>query len=148
MATTAARDERLTPQAKALLVVLHARAGLERQTMTTKGTLASVMGRCVRSIQRYIAELVRFGYITAETRAGRSGLHVGLLIRVQEKARPFFDDVAACGRWLARKFGSDLPVSDLWSGNGGFRGETKLSPKNPAHFNNRGEMRVSTPHPA
>lgn len=57
MATTAARDHRLTPQSKAVLQVLRARCGHGTVTPTCKTTLAHIMGVCTRSIGRYIAEL-------------------------------------------------------------------------------------------
>ena len=52
MATTAARDRRLTPQSKAVLVVLRARCGHGTDTVTCKTTLAHIMGVCTRSIGR------------------------------------------------------------------------------------------------
>lgn len=142
MATTAARDARLTPQAKALLVVLHARCGAARQTDTTKGTLGSIMSRCTRSVQRYIAELVRFGYITAVTRTGRKNMHVGLRIHIRERAQPFFDNLAACSTWLARKLGQG---DEIPSNFGGLVGETALSPKNQSNLYNRKESGFSPP---
>ena len=57
MATTAARDDRLTPQAKAFLQVLRARCGKGRVTEFAKATLAAVMSRSVRTIRRYLFDL-------------------------------------------------------------------------------------------
>lgn len=91
MATTAARDDRLTPQAKALLQVIRARCGRDKDTTTTKTTLANIMSRCPRSIQRYLQELVRFGYIQTRTMKARiTGLYTGLRIRITEKVLPYF----------------------------------------------------------
>ncbi len=91
MATTAARDDRLTPQAKALLQVIAARTGKGRETNTTKTTLADIMRRCSRSIQRYIAELVKFGYIRTQIRKSpRSGLYTGLRIWIMNDVLPYF----------------------------------------------------------
>jgi len=91
MATTAARDDRLTPQAKALLQVIRARCGRDKDTTTTKTTLADIMTRCPRSIQRYLGELVRFGYIQTRTMKARiTGLYTGLRIRITEKVLPYF----------------------------------------------------------
>lgn len=130
MATTAARDARLTPQAKALLVVLRARCGRGNQTQTTKGTLAAIMGRHVRSIQRYVRELVRFGYIEATPRRGESGLYTGLVVRITEKVLPFFAKAGELAAWLHRT--ADKPVLPLFSM---FSEETKLSSKNDSKKN-------------
>ena len=91
MATTAARDDRLTPQAKALLQVIRARCGRDKDTTTTKTTLADIMSRCPRSIQRYLQELARFGYIQTRTLKARiTGLYTGLRIRITEKVLTYF----------------------------------------------------------
>lgn len=123
MATTAARDDRLTPQAKALLQVILARCGKGTTTTTCKTTLASIMSRHVRSVQRYIAELIKFGYITAETRRGPSGLYTGLVISITQAVRPFFAAWDDLGSWLASK-------GATWPESRGFPVETKLSHKN------------------
>ncbi|HRC26998.1 MAG TPA: helix-turn-helix domain-containing protein [Alphaproteobacteria bacterium] len=122
MATTAARDDRLTPQAKALLQVLRARCGRGHSTRTTKGTLAAIMSRHARSIQRYIAELARFGYIEARTEKGPSGLFTGLMVRITEKVTPFFGRFEELAAWLAA-----TPALPLFHG---FPEETALSSKN------------------
>jgi len=117
MATTAARDARLTPQSKALLVVLRARCGKGTRTETCKTALAHIMGVCTRSIGRYIAELVRFGYIDATARQGKSGLYTGLVVRITEKVLPCFRKVAWLAGWLAQNLGA----------NGGNQDRTELS---------------------
>ncbi|MEN1678296.1 MAG: hypothetical protein AAGJ46_01790 [Planctomycetota bacterium] len=91
MATTAARDDRLTPQSKALLQVLVARAGRGRSTDATKTTLGRVLSRCPRSIQRYLRELVALGYIRTQTiKSRRTGFYVGLRVSVMDRVLPFF----------------------------------------------------------
>ena len=120
MATTAARDRRLTPQAKALLVVLRARCGNGTRTATCKTTLAHIMGVCTRSIGRYIADLMRFGYIDAAARKGPSGLYTGLVVTITEKVLPCFRNVAWLSGWLAQNLGDD----------GGYRDRTELSHTN------------------
>jgi len=102
MATTAARDHRLTPQSKALLVVLRARCGTGTRTDTCKTTLAHIMGVTTRSIGRYVAELVRFGYIATRTRRGASGLDVGLAVTITEKVLPCFRKLPWLAGWLAQ----------------------------------------------
>lgn len=91
MATTAARDDRLTPNAKALLQILHARCGKDGMTETTKGTLANIMCRSTRSIQRYLMDLVQFGYITKISRQTEDGWFTGLKIWTTEKTKPYYE---------------------------------------------------------
>lgn len=139
MATRAARDDRLTPQAKALLQIIHARCGGSGMTQTTKGTLANIMSRCARSIQRYLCELQRFGYIAMETRRGKTGLYCGLVIRITRLAQPFFDDVAKCAEWLCKTFTAENMPFALSEGPNscGFSEETTLSPKNQPIYSTR-----------
>ncbi|WP_210209716.1 helix-turn-helix domain-containing protein [Aureimonas flava] len=101
MATTAARDDRLTPNAKSLLTVLRARCGKGRRTEITKGTMGAVMSRSARTVRRYLVDLVRFGYIELEIRRTLRGLHTGLVVRLTEKALPFFEDSKGLAAWLA-----------------------------------------------
>lgn len=123
MATTAARDNRLTPQAKALLQVLHARCAATGSTETTKGTLANVMGRCERTIQRYIAELVRFGYIEAKTRRNGRGLYNGLVVVVTGLVKPCYEALRRTAEIIAPILMASCPESL------GFIDRTALSPK-------------------
>ncbi|KKN72738.1 hypothetical protein LCGC14_0407900 [marine sediment metagenome] len=101
MATTAARDDRLTPNAKAMLQVIRARCGKGRETSTCKATLGSIMSRSARTIRRYLVDLVRWGYLEVETRRTARGLHTGLVIRITEKTLPFFAETKGLARWLA-----------------------------------------------
>ena len=123
MATTAARDHRLTPQSKALLQVLRARCGTGSHTATCKTTLAHIMGVCTRSIGRYIRELIRFGYVVTRERRGARGLTVGLAVTITEKVLPCFRNLPWLAGWLAQ----NMPE------NGGFRGRTELSYTNHSH---------------
>lgn len=91
MSTQAARDDRLTPQSKALLQVLVARSGKGRFTDTTKTTLGIVLNRCPRSIQRYVQELIKFGYIRTQVRKSRrTGFFIGLRIWIMNSVLPFY----------------------------------------------------------
>lgn len=91
MSTQAARDDRLTPQAKALLQVIVARTGKGRYTDTTKTTLGIIMNRWPRSIQRYVQELIKFGYIRTQTRKSKkTGFFIGLRIWIMNRVLPFF----------------------------------------------------------
>ncbi|ALN75727.1 hypothetical protein M673_23545 (plasmid) [Aureimonas sp. AU20] len=129
MATTAARDDRLTPNAKAFLQVLRARCGKGRETTITKGTMGAVMARSARTIRRYLVDLVRFGYVELETRRNAQGLHLGLTVRITEKVLPFFEEAKGLARWLAETpKAAFLPFSgSVLSGKAGV---TLLTPKN------------------
>ncbi|WP_019998621.1 helix-turn-helix domain-containing protein [Aureimonas ureilytica] len=101
MATTGARDDRLTPNAKAFLQVLRARCGKGRETTITKGTAGNIMSRSPRTIRRYLVDLVRFGYIELKIRCNARGLHLGLTVILTERVLPFFEEVRGLARWLA-----------------------------------------------
>ena len=122
MATQAARDDRLTPQSKSLLQIIVARTGRGRSTDTTKTTLAKIMSRCPRSIQRYIQELIKFGYIRTQTiKSRRTGFYVGMRIWIMNSVLPFFAG------------GSDKYEAKEWedvTNIGRNREETEKSPTN------------------
>ena len=144
MATTAARDDRLTPQAKALLQVIRARAGKGIEAIATKVGLAGAISRSTRSIARYLRDLERCGYIQTEIRRDRRGYHLGLTIKITQKVLPFFAETKALARWLGETTGSHgfMPFapptsaalsSAKPSGQGllsKVKGMTLLSPKN------------------
>ena len=128
MATTAARDHRLTPQAKAVLQVIRARCGNGTHTATTKTTLAHIMGVCTRSIGRYLADLVRFGYIETRTRRGAGGLYVGLVATITEKVLPAFRKLPWLSGWLAQNAATSNPPV-----NGANPDRTELSHTNHSY---------------
>ena len=150
MATTAARDDRLTPQAKALLQIIRARAGKGTQTTTTKGTLAAILNRSTRSITRYLRDLERCGYLQTRIRADTRGFHLGLRLTITEKVLPFFSEVKKLAKWLGESAGLKpvvpyMPFSTATPGVAeaprgfrmvygaaslGIKGVTLLSPKN------------------
>jgi len=132
MATTAARDHRLTPQSKALLTVLRARCGNGTATATCKTTLAHIMGVSTRSIGRYIADLVRFGYIVARMRQGASGLYTGLVLTITAKVLPCFRNLPWLAGWLAQNLPADRGNPD----------RTELSHTNHSHKDSSFEERV------
>lgn len=128
MATTAARDDRLTPNAKALLQVLRARCGNGRTTQMAKATLATVMSRSVRTIRRYLIDLEHFGYITLQIRKTAHGLHTGLIITITEQVLPFFAEPRALASWLAETRSlAELPFA---AENPGSARVTKMLPIN------------------
>lgn len=129
MATTAARDDRLTPNAKAFLQVLRARCGKGSETTITKGTAGNIMARSTRTIRRYLVDLVRFGYVQLAIRRNGHGMHLGLVVTITEKVRPFYEEAKGLAAWLAeepkvafRPFAGVLSLKD--------KGVTNLSPKN------------------
>ncbi|MFC0194866.1 helix-turn-helix domain-containing protein [Aureimonas pseudogalii] len=101
MATTAARDDRLTPNAKAFLQVLRARCGKGRVTSITKGTAGNIMARSTRTIRRYLVDLVRFGYVELEILRSGRGMHLGLTVKLTALVAPFYEEARGLARWLA-----------------------------------------------
>lgn len=136
MATTGFRDRRLVPEAKALLAILRARCGRGRRTETNKTTLARIMRRHPRSIQRYIADLVRFGYITTQTRRGKDGLYCGLVVMITEAVTPFYQRGKELAAWMAETAVKGVAQLRLVSFNPeivGFTDRTGMSPKNDSY---------------
>ncbi len=126
MATQAARDDRLTPQSKALLQVLVARTGRGRFTDTTKTTLGIIMNRCPRSIQRYIQELIKFGYLrTQAIKSRRTGFFIGLRIWIMNSVLPF---------WAGENANYDAEKWFTLPGTRRNRVETEASPINDIHL--------------
>lgn len=128
MSTEYARDKRLVPQAKALLAVIRARCGKGTQTQTTKFTLADMMGRSTRSIQRYIKDLKKFGYIDVKTRTDRRGWYTGLVIKLTQKVLPYWSDFEQLAADLAEKVGYTWHQQRLFDED--LQEETKTPSKN------------------
>lgn len=128
IATTAMRDDRLTPGARALLVVLRARCGKGRVTDMAKGTLAAIMSRSTRTIARYLRDLERFGYVVTETRRTARGFHTGLVISLTDAVLPFWSEAQGLARWLGEA--SAASFRPFAAGALGIQGMTVLSPKN------------------
>jgi hypothetical protein len=127
MSTEAMHDSRLTMGARALLVELRARCGKGIYTEATKYGLALALNRSTRTIQRYLKDLIQFGYIVTQTRAdAATRLYTGLRIKLTEKVTPFFAKAGELAGWMAEK-----GLSFLESGNSlEFPEETKTSSKN------------------
>lgn len=122
MATSAARDDRLTPNAKALLQIIHARCARAGETETTKATLANIMNRSVRSIQRYLADLVQFGYLNARIKRNHRGLYIGLILSVTKRTKPFYASL----KRTAKLIGQTIEHSTL---------KSVINPENPDRTN-------------
>ncbi|MCM2506079.1 helix-turn-helix domain-containing protein [Aureimonas altamirensis] len=129
MATTAARDDRLTPNAKAFLQVIRARCGKGSETEITKGTAGNIMSRSTRTIRRYLVDLVRFGYVQLTIKRNHRGMHLGLVVTITEKVRPFYEQAKGLAAWLAEEPKVAFqPFSGVLSPRN--KGVTHLSPKN------------------
>lgn len=126
MSTRAARDDRLTPNAKALLQLLVARTGKGEVTTATKAALGYHLTRSARTIQRYLGDLRRYGYIETEHRKDGRGFDTGLVIRVTELARPFYKCAAQLADWLFETGRDAIEAVKAEV----LRGETSLSPYN------------------
>ena len=129
MATTAARDDRLTPNAKAFLQVLRARCGKGRETTITKGTAGNIMARSPRTIRRYLVDLVRFGYVELETLRNSRGMHLGLIVKITDRVAPFYEEARGLAKWLAEMPKAVFEPFKAVVGSGN-KGVTLLSPKN------------------
>lgn len=129
MATTAARDDRLTPNAKAFLQVLRARCGKGCTTSITKGTAGNIMARSTRTIRRYLVDLVRFGYVELEILRNGRGMHLGLAVKLTELVTPFYEEAKGLARWLAETPKAEFrPFEAVLDPTR--QGVTLLSPKN------------------
>ena len=134
MATTAARDDRLTPQAKALLQIIRARAGKGTQTTTTKGTLAAILNRSTRSITRYLRDLERCGYLQTRIRADTRGFHLGLALTITEKVLPFFSEMKKLAKWLGESAGLKPVVPFMPFATSSPRSHASWTPRSKASF--------------
>ncbi len=108
MATTAARDDRLTPNAKAFLQVLRARCGKGRVTSNTKGTA----GKHHVALDTHHPALPRRSRAlwlcrVGDPRNGR-GLHLGLTVKLTALVAPFYEEARGLARWLA-----ETPVAEF-----------------------------------
>ncbi len=142
MATTAARDERLTPNAKALLQIIHARCASEGITETTKATLANIMNRSTRTIQRYIADLVQFGYLTTHIKRNGRGLYVGLVMRVTERTKPFYADLKRTAEVVSKYFDWGASETDVSLRNSD---KTSMSSKKRTISNYNSDSQMADP---
>jgi len=101
MATTAARDDRLTPQAKACLQLIRAWCGNTGWFNTCVISLCRELSRSLRSVQRYMAELKQFGYIRTEIRHNARGADIGVKVAlIVETVLPFFAKDEELAEWL------------------------------------------------
>jgi len=89
MSTEAARSQRLTPNAKALLQIIYAYSGKRGWWSVTKTFLALSMGVSSKSVQRYLSQLVEEGFLLSDIeQVEKTGMVKGLFIRLTEKVFP------------------------------------------------------------
>jgi len=79
--------------------------------------LANVMNRSTRTIQRYVADLVQFGYIVAHTKRNARGLYVGLVMRVSEHTKPFYEDIKRTTDVISQFFNLGASETDVYVSN-------------------------------
>lgn len=141
MATTAFRDDRLTMGAKALLAIIVAETGEHegRGRMLCKAYLARRIRRSARSVQRYLAQLRRYGYVAAETVATRAGWCVGQILRALPPARPFWHPQNARRRRIQGE--TELtPTKALGLKTNGFPRDRR--PQQPLPLHSTGRVRL------
>lgn len=113
MTTEAARSQRITPNAKALLQIINAYCGKKGYWFVTKTFIANCMGVHPRTVQRYLADLTAEGFLTIDIdQSTYHGMVKGLVIRLAQKVFP---------RWLHK----------WWAENIGNLDRTKMSLNNP-----------------
>lgn len=110
LSTAAMRDDRLTPGAKALLVLIAAEIGDFPRRMLAKGYLARRIKRSARTVQRYLVQLRRYGYIDTEEATAKSGWCIGQRIRLLSASLPFWHPINR------RKQGETFPTHTKASG--------------------------------
>lgn len=130
MQTTSARDPRLTPGARVLLQVIVAEIGHDPSRILCNGYLAARLHVSPRTVQRYIKQLLAYGYINAETIASeRTGLDIGRRIwTIATKVRPFWHRLRAASR--GHKAPDPAGKTHAPTEPRSFRGTTKLTPTN------------------
>ncbi|MFH9329716.1 helix-turn-helix domain-containing protein [Streptomyces althioticus] len=69
------RDPELSSDAKVLWQIINDYAGMNRLAFPSHATLAKDMGKSVASIKRYIEELIRNRWLTAQNRIGTSNYY-------------------------------------------------------------------------
>ncbi|MEV7885896.1 helix-turn-helix domain-containing protein [Streptomyces sp. NPDC002817] len=76
----------LSSDAKVLWQIINDYAGTNRKAFPSHKTLADDLGKSVPSIKRYIEELIRNGWMTAQNRTGTSNFYYCAIPMVHYKA--------------------------------------------------------------
>src|SRR3954464_15617686 len=91
MSTQVARDQRLSPRAAGLAVLLVAVAGKGNQVDLTRGYLAARLGVSERTVARLLAQLRSLGYIATRQTIGVLGETTGLRVALLDPLLPFWE---------------------------------------------------------
>ena len=91
LATTVARDPRLSPSATRLAVLLVAVCGKANHVDATRGYFASRLGVSERTVARLLAMLRVNGYVSTVRTVGERNETTGLRIRLLDALLPYWD---------------------------------------------------------
>src|SRR5215212_3472035 len=91
MATQVARDQRLSPRAAGLAVLLVAVAGKGSHVDLTRGYLAAKLGVSERTVARLLAQLRALGYIATRQTIGVLGETTGLRVALLDPLLPYWE---------------------------------------------------------
>src|SRR3954449_5453354 len=91
MATQVARDQRLSPRAAGLAVLLVAVAGKGSHVDLTRGYLAAKLGVSERTVARLLAQLRAFGYVATRQTIGVLGETTGLRVTLLDPLLPYWE---------------------------------------------------------
>src|SRR3954453_6918717 len=91
MSTQVARDQRLSPSATCLVVLLVAVAGKGSHVDLTRGYLSARLGVSERTVARLLAQLRALGYIATRQTIGAYGETTGLRVALLDPLLPYWE---------------------------------------------------------
>jgi hypothetical protein len=91
MSTQVARDQRLSPRAAGLAVLLVAVAGKGSHVDLTRGYLAARLGVSERTVARLLAQLRALGYVATRQTIGVLGETTGLRVALLDPLLPYWE---------------------------------------------------------
>src|SRR3954453_12388838 len=91
MSTQVARDQRLSPRAAGLAVLLVAVAGKGSHVDLTRGYLSARLGVSERTVARLLAQLRSLGYIATRRTIGAYGETTGLRVTLLDPLLPYWE---------------------------------------------------------
>lgn len=116
MSVDAAEDPRLGHGAVRLLQLIRCLSGRATHLETTRASLGARINRHMKSVGRYLRELVKFGYLRITHRTNGYGMVTGLYIYLTAKVLPKFKDKRpARRRKLAGTEPSHINVESLFN---------------------------------
>src|SRR3954469_21725419 len=108
MATQVARDQRLSPRAAGLVVLLVAVAGKGSHVDLTRGYLAAKLGVSERTVARLLAQLRALGYVATRQTIGALGETTGLRVALLDPLLPYWEGVTEPSRLQGSPSNQDL----------------------------------------